>query len=58
MKKLLQIAITFFAIYTILHIIVGFDFNPIISLVTRIIQALLALCLLIYVIKFTRKTNR
>ncbi len=54
MKKILQNAIAFFGIYTVLHIIIGLDFNPTIRIVTRIFQALLAICLLIYVIKFTK----
>lgn len=54
MKKLLQFAIFILGIYTVIHIIFGLDFNPTISLFTRIFQALLAFCLLVYVIKFLK----
>ncbi|MBP1080651.1 hypothetical protein JOC74_001139 [Bacillus capparidis] len=41
MKKFLQISILVLGLYTAAHIIYGLNFNPAISLVTRIIQALL-----------------
>ena len=57
MKKLLQISIILLVVYSVIHILVGLDFNPLIRLVTRITQAILALLLLIYIIKFTEKDN-
>lgn len=52
MKKFLQTAVLIFGIYTLIHIIFGLDFNPTISLITRICKLLLVICALIYVIKF------
>lgn len=58
MKRLLQISIILLVVYSVIHILFGLDFNPLISLVTRITQAILALFLLIYIIKFTDNDNK
>ncbi len=52
MKGFLRNAILIFGIYTLIHIIFGLDFNPTISLITRICELLLVVCVLIYVNKF------
>ncbi|MCY9548075.1 hypothetical protein [Lysinibacillus xylanilyticus] len=51
MKKILQFFILLLVVYLLIHILFGLDFNPVISLITKISQIVLALFLLIYVSK-------